>query len=182
MVLSILEHHSPEYPGRTIQNVNAADVTVGFAVDFSTAGERLTAKSAGQKFVPIDFDIDEIDAARILYRHMRAMEASTLNVAGNSVFTLSRKGFSQEFANQWVWHVIRQVHQHRPIAHIYSGGQTGIDLAGAVAGVILGIPTTVTLPAKFRQRHSDNRDYFHTEEEIRHQIIEGADELILPPR
>jgi len=76
--------------------------------------------------------------------------------------------------NQWVYDVLGAVHAAEPIAEIVSGGQTGVDLAGAVAGVKLGIPVSVLMPQGYLQRHAAGYDLRHTREEIEAQIDWGA--------
>lgn len=46
-MLTILEHKSSSYAPRTYENAAKADVTIAIAVDYNTAGERLTHKAAG---------------------------------------------------------------------------------------------------------------------------------------
>lgn len=65
------------------------------------------------------------------------------------------------------------MHNASPIVKLYSGGQTGVGLAGAIAGCMLGIDTEVTLPKGYLQRHADGKDYQHTRDEIQEQIING---------
>ena len=44
--LTITESREAGYRSRTIENASASDITIAFATDFSTAGERLTARAA----------------------------------------------------------------------------------------------------------------------------------------
>jgi hypothetical protein len=69
------------------------------------------------------------------------------------------------------------VHEHWPIGEIISGGQTGVDLAGGVAGYVLGIPTTMLLPKGFKQRFEDGIDIVQTEQDVRNQVEYWADKL-----
>lgn len=155
-------------------------MTVAFACDFSTAGERLTHRAAGDRYVGIQLSRDSLnrdsalEAARKLFKAVRAAQVSVLNVAGNGLYTLDRAGINQEWANRFVGSVIAMVHRHYPLRKVISGGQTGIDVAGAVAGVYLGIDTKVLLPRGFIQRGRDRKDATHSAEEIRSQIETGA--------
>ena len=45
---------SPRYHDRTVINASWADLTVAFAIDFGTAGERLTRKAAGDRYLPVN--------------------------------------------------------------------------------------------------------------------------------
>jgi hypothetical protein len=51
MALTLLEHSSSGYVGRTFANATSADLTLAFACDFTTAGEKLTARSAASRLV-----------------------------------------------------------------------------------------------------------------------------------
>lgn len=58
----------------------------------------------------------------------------------------------------YVLNVIKQVHEYHPITKIYTGGQTGVDLAGSKAGYHLVIDTEVTLPKGYIMRFEDGKD------------------------
>jgi hypothetical protein len=178
-MLSIVEHASASYGPRTYHNAHVADLTAAFAVDFRTAGERLTHKAAGgaERYVALSLQDLWIDNARTLYAALQRKSATVLNVAGNGIYTLNKHDFNQEMCNEYVYHVIRKVHEHHPITKIVSGGQTGVDLAGGVVGYKLGIDAVMTLPMGFRQRHEDGVDVDHTEEEIRVQVLYWANKL-----
>lgn len=176
-MLTIIEHSSPKYGPRTYANAGAADLTVAFAVDFSTFGEKATHKAAGLRYVGIPLSGDWLQGARLLYRAMRGHNAKSLNVAGNGIYTLDQRGWTQAQANEYVYRAIAKVHEHWPIESIRSGGQTGIDIAGLVAARVLGIPATGLLPKGFLQRTADKVDRCMTEADIRAQIDTGAAEI-----
>lgn len=170
-MLKILEHSSSSYGPRTYANAKEADVTIALAVDYTTAGEKLTHKAAGDKYLALKINTSmDIVLARILFLHMRKYNCKSINVAGNGIFTLTKHGINQEYINRTLYNIISLVSTHLPINHIYCGGQTGVDLAGAIAGYKLGIDTTVLLPKGFKQRHEDGIDVNHTYEEILAQI------------
>ena len=165
---ALLEHPSDGYGPRTADNARLADVTVAFAVDFTTSGERLTHKKAGDKYVAVPYGSDIPEAAEALKRFMQKCEARTLNVAGNGLSTLSKFGVTQETANKWVTAVLTEVLKSVKLRHLRSGGQTGIDTAGLVAGLALGIPVTGLYPKGFRRRLATGVD-----------VASSAGELIL---
>lgn len=179
-ILEVLAHPSDKYGPRTWANAGEAGLTVAFASDFSTAGERLTHKAAGDRYLGIQLSQESFNrdgalhAARLLFRAVRAAQVSVLNVAGNGIYTLDRAGINQELANRFVGSVIAMVHKHYPLRKVISGGQTGIDIAGAVAGVYLRVDTKVLLPRGFIQRARDRTDAAHSADEIRLQIETGA--------
>lgn len=171
--LIVKQDNSPTYPPRTAYNTKSSDVTLALATDLTTRGEQLTYKLAGeQKYLGFELvdDIHTLFVARQLFKKLKEVNGSTVNIAGNGIYTLIKEGCTQEFINQFVYEIIAQTNHFYPIKKIYTGGQTGVDLAGAVAGYKLGIPTEVTLPQGYIQRHEDNKDKTHTKEEIIGQI------------
>jgi hypothetical protein len=180
-ILDIRQHAEPTYAPRTHVNAACAELTVAFAVDYSSHGERLTKKMAGDRYVAIPLEGEPIDAARILYKNLRGRGARTLNIAGNGIYTL-KPTWTQSAVNRWVFEVISLVHQHWPLDSVRSGGQTGVDLAGLVAAHAAGVPRIYALlPNGFIQRGMDKVDRPHTADEIRAQIEQGSAELIAAP-
>jgi len=179
-MLKILEHSSSAYSPRTYHNAKTADLTIALAEDYSTAGEKLTHKAAGEdKYLalPLYGDTkDPIQAARVLYKVLRDrnLKEPVLNVAGNGIYTLDKKGWTQDAANLHLLLLLSKVHQHWPLKQVVSGGQTGIDLAGIVAAYALGIDAVATLPNGFIQRGPDKRDVTHSSDQIRKQVEDGA--------
>lgn len=177
-MLTILEHKSSSYGPRTYHNALYADVTIALACDYTTAGERLTHKAAGNRYLKLDFiNNKHIDLARILYKYMYENECRIVNVAGNGIYTLYKKGVTQEWCNQALYDILGKVNDFHPIHEIVSGGQTGVDIAGAVAGYKLGIDTTIALPKGFIQRYEDGKDITHTEQQIWDKIIHFSMQL-----
>lgn len=175
-LLIINAHKSEKYPPRTYYNATSAGVTLALAVNLETKGELLTKRAAGDKYIGFKLtdDIDDLVIARQLYSKMKRDNVHTLNVAGNGIYTLCENGCSQDFINYFTYKIISKVHQFWPIEKIYTGGQTGVDISGAVAGYLLGIPTEVTLPAGFLQRFEDHKDVIGTREKVFDQIHNGA--------
>ena len=170
-MLTIREHKSSSYGPRTYANANDADVTIALAVDYTTAGERLTHKAAGEKYLKLNFNAhSNIELARMLWKRLYGIDNPVINVAGNGIYTLSKHGITQEYINDCLFEILERVHMHYPIARIVSGGQTGVDLAGGYAGWKLGIVTVMTLPKGFKQRGEDGVDRDFTEEQIRKMI------------
>ncbi|MFA7784606.1 hypothetical protein AB2D18_33095 (plasmid) [Pseudomonas aeruginosa] len=169
-LMRIEQHDSGRYAPRTWENAKSADLTVAFASDYTTRGEQLTLRAAGEVYVAIPVSIEPIEAARRLYRAMSAAKARTLNVAGNGIYTLSKHGWTQESINAWVYQVIGKVHQHWPIEFIRSGGQTGVDVAGLVSAHALGIDCLGLFPKHFLQRGEDNIDVRRTATELEAEI------------
>jgi len=174
-LLTIKEHSSEKYTPRTYYNATSADLTFALATDLSTAGEKCTKKAAGNKYLGVEYvHQEDIVIARLLYKDLRRRNAKTLNIAGNGIYTLCKQGLTQGDINRIIYNIINLVHIHWPIEKIYTGGQTGVDIAGAVAGYALEIETEVTLPKGFIQRFEDGKDRQMTEFNIRNQIVEGV--------
>lgn len=171
-MIIIQEHQSQKYTPRTYFNAHSGDVTIAMAVDLTTAGEKLTHKAAGEKYIGflLTEDTEAIDVARQLYRFMKQKNAKTLNIAGNGIYTLAKHGCDQAHINSFVCDVIEKVHTYWPIEKIFTGGQTGVDLAGAVVAQYLNIPALITLPKGYIQRFEDKVDRVQTREQVREQI------------
>lgn len=179
-LLIINEHSSDKYPPRTYYNATSADLTLALAVDLTTAGEKLTHKAAGDKYLGFQLVIPKqsmLDIARPLFKELKTRNAKSLNIAGNGIYTLAKYECDQAQINQFVYSLIAQVHHFYPLEKIYTGGQTGVDIAGAVAGYALGIPTEVTLPKGFLQRFEDNKDIQRSKELVFELIDSGAQQL-----
>lgn len=168
----IQEHKSEKYTPRTYFNATSGDVTLALAVDMTTAGEKLTHKAAGEKYIGflLDENTQAIDVARGLYKFMKQRNAKTINIAGNGIYTLSKHGCDQAHINSFLCDVIEKVHQYWPIQKIFTGGQTGVDLAGAVVAQYLGIDALITLPKGYIQRFEDKVDVVQTKEQVEQQI------------
>ena len=175
-LLIINQHKSAKYTPRTAHNASSADLTLALAINLMTAGEIFTRKVAGDKYIGVELtqDIDDIQIARQLYKKLKELNAKKLNIAGNGIYTLAPNGCSQDFINYFTYKIIAKVNQYWPIEKIYTGGQTGVDLAGAVTGYLLNIPTEVTLPLGYIQRFEDKKDVEGTRDKVFDQIHNGA--------
>lgn len=173
-ILEINEHSSASYSPRTYHNAKTADLTVAIASDFTTAGEKLTHKAAGERYLSLDINISQIENARKLYSAMKRFNVKTLNIAGNGIYTLNKSGWVQHNVNMYVYGMLAPIKPYFPNTKIISGGQTGVDLAGLTAGHALYFDVVSTLPKGFIQRGTDMKDKTHTQDEIKNQIIIGA--------
>ena len=164
------------YAQRTKENADWSDVTLALAVDFNTAGERLTKKVAGNKYVGekivlttesgtnLDYPVNYFpETARRLLTQIEKQGLPKnnvkLNIAGNGIYTFSNFGLTQEKLNDWVTAVIGELQNLGvTISEIRSGGQTGVDEAGIIAAQRLGIPSSVHAPKGFVFRTADKKD------------------------
>lgn len=172
----IFTRSTGDYPQRTRDNATAADVdyTISFAVDFSSPGERLTARVAGSTLIPVTIPMDPGNGAvidgRTVARAARDIahrlpgrflegEPIGLNIAGNSIQTLGEKGVTQAQADEYVTRVLASLSgEGVRIRSIRSGGQTGVDEAGIAAGLALGVPVTVHGTRDWKWRDADGVD------------------------
>lgn len=171
---------SENYNERTNINANA-DVTIAFAMDFTTAGERVTKKyveNNNKLYIPIDMKnlkgvtVEEI-ANKIVndinkkYNSLFKRDIS-INIAGNGIYTFEKYNINQNRIDSFIYNVLRNVVNNPKlnvkVNLIRSGGQTGADESGAKAGKQLGIKTIVLAPKGYRFRRSDNKDIFSESE------------------
>lgn len=173
-MINIREHKSSSYAPRTYHNA-AQGVTLAYAVDHNTAGEKLTQKAAGDKIVMIDANLcDDLTAARALYSMLKKKDSHVVNVAGNGIYTFSKHGFGQQNVNDAIFNILYTVSQHWQIDHIVSGGQSGSDLAGLIAAVRLGIECTGMWPNGYKMRFENGVDVNHTPDQIMELINQYA--------
>lgn len=169
-MIELLEHASSSYGPRTWHNA-AQGVTLAVAVDFSTAGEKLTTKaSAKNGIIHMDAkggDDAAIEAARQLYKMLRDTNCRVVNIAGNGIYTFAKHGYCQGLVNQIVWNIMYLVHEHYPLDKVVSGGQTGADIAGLIFAERLGIPSTGMWPKGYKMRFENGVDILHTEDQVR---------------
>lgn len=167
-MITIRQHESYGYAPRTQHNADQG-VTLAFAVDFTTAGERLTKKCAGKKYVGID--INKMIAAPLkgvnqMVEKLIEYDTRVINVAGNGIYTWAKNGFDQKDVNAYVLDLIKKIDSRHPIEKIVSGGQTGTDLAGLIAACELGISCVGTWPRGYKMRFEDGIDVSHTPTQI----------------
>ena len=153
---------SSSYPQRTRENVDWSDITLSLAVDFNTAGERLTKNAAKDKYV--SYQLSKLtnkaeDIATILYNQIKIKGKTKdikLNIAGNGIYSLNEE---QSYYNDLMTEVLQKLlDKGITISTIRSGGQTGIDEAGIIAAQRLGIPNEVHATSNYMFRSKDGRD------------------------
>ena len=170
-------NEKPGYRDRTIQNASA-DVTIAFAHDFESAGEKLTKKAVleqGKIYIPIKFE--NLTNSTLFIRYVMSCrepitfsekgqsgEPITLNIAGNGLYTLRNSDINtQPMIDEIIYRFMDTlVKAIKPvqIQQIRTGGQSGVDEAGAKAGVRLGIPTLVHAPNDWVYRDGEGNDHY----------------------
>lgn len=173
-MINFIEHSSTSYTGRTRENVGNSDITLVFACDFFTLGEVLTKNCCLEFRKPYIYlqigKITSIDIDNIV-ENLNAIKGSILetaksqvriNIAGNGIYTLAKYNISQIMCDRIVYLFMEKVKNHSAlevdIVQIRSGGQTGIDEAGAKAGEGIGVETIVLSPKNWKFRDINGVD------------------------
>jgi len=166
------EEQSSGYRERTIKNASA-DATIAIAVDFTTAGERLTKSSVinqGKKYLPVvisnESNAELEQYANKIIDELNKIKPSlfgiTLNIAGNGIYTFDKNEWDQNRIDEFVFELLGEIVSSSKLKHkiisIRTGGQTGVDEAGAKAGIRLGIPTTILAPKGWVFRDINSKD------------------------
>lgn len=165
------EDQNSGYAPRTRKNASA-DATIAIAVDFDSAGEKLTKSSVegqSKKYIPIDIkkelvvDEDIVDNVVAELNYLPNTDIS-LNIAGNGIYTMKGK-YTQEELDEYVHSLLKAViadpNFTKNIVSIRTGGQTGLDEAGAKAGIKLGIPTIILAPKGWGFRDITGKDIYN---------------------
>lgn len=162
------EHKETGYAMRTWDNARLSDLTIAFAIDFNTPGEILTRKAAYGKY----FKVQLRDPAhcylynqeyRELVHTIISKKVTKINIAGNGLYSL-KHWFTQETIKGLIYgflkDVLERVVQQKaaPVTTIRSGGQTGADTAGLLAGDKLGLETIYLAPRYWMFRDINGRD------------------------
>jgi len=147
------EEKTVGYRTRTIKNADA-DATLAFAMDFNTAGERLTKQAVrDNKKMYIALHIKKLSSE--LEQTIRSLNKIgkseiILNIAGNGIYTLKKYHITQNYIDEIVYLFLKEIIESSDskfsIIGIRTGGQTGVDEAGAKAGDKFQIPTLVLAP------------------------------------
>lgn len=165
------EDTSKGYAQRTKKNASC-DATIAIAINFNTAGEVLTkklVKEQNKKYIPLDGNNLTITEERIskIVDMLNSVNAKTLNIAGNGIYSLKGK-YTQNEVDNFTYDLIKQIIEspklENQITLIRTGGQTGFDEAGAKAGIKLNIPTIVLAPKGWKFRNINGIDISNEEE------------------
>jgi len=177
------EEQSSGYRERTIKNASA-DATIALAVDFNSAGEKLTkssVKGQDKKYIPIDASSLEITQERVgkIVESLNSVNAKSLNIAGNGIYTMKGK-YTQEEVDKFTYDLLKEVLESsnlkNKIESIRTGGQTGFDEAGAKAGIKLGIKTLVLAPKGWKFRNVEGID-ISSEELFKERFEENNNDI-----
>ena len=168
------EHPSTNYADRTKINASS-DATIALATDFTSAGEKATKNSVeqqGKKYIPIDLnkglDVTQERVNKLVQmlnesagKDLFAKKEISLNIAGNGIYTMKGR-YTQEQVDDFTYQLLKKAIESPDlkvkISSINTGGQTGLDEAGAKAGLKLGIPTKILAPKGWKFRDINGND------------------------
>ena len=172
------EEPTTGYRQRTINNAKA-DATIAIAVDFTSAGEKLTKTSVlgqNKKYISVDANTLTVTKERVdkIVQELNSVNAKTLNIAGNGIYTMKGK-YTQQQVDDFTYDLLSQVlnspNLKTKIESIRSGGQTGFDEAGAKAGIKLGLPTIILAPKGWAFRNINGQD-ISNEQQFKYRFVE----------
>lgn len=176
------------YQKRTLENAQAYDVdfTLAFATDFSTHGEKATARAAGDSLIAVDLPLKAKGGLNMSASAVRKVAGHIIdclpdefakgqpfgvNIAGNGIYTLAKEGISQQDIDQFMCAVgVELTNRGVQISSVRSGGQTGVDEAGAAMGKALEIPTTVHAPKGWVFRGENGKDVTNDQEAFKNRF------------
>lgn len=179
---TLSETTSSNYAPRTIENAAAADLTLYFHAhgQESSSGRTLT-EAHSNRFLPVVVFRDQpVEAANRILEIIQPYPFPVVNIAGNRQYKFGTKR-TQSDVTKYILEVLTLVTTAKKIHQFRTGGQTGADWGGLVAGVILNVPTVALFPAGFRQQYMNRKNIDHTRDEILGKITESVDLLSLDP-
>lgn len=177
-----IEDIKHNYRHRTWQNAEWSDITLVFAVDFTSPGEITTAKVAGDKLVKVDIPTDvgkysqavrgtpEFEEKHQIVESIYSAITSNphyrksgikLNIAGNGLKAFKTAGVTPDDAEHFVNYIIFGLVNSKglKIFKIRSGGQSGADEWGIKAGQQNGLRCSVLAPKGYRFRDENGEEH-----------------------
>jgi hypothetical protein len=156
--ITFVECSKAGYPARTAINVQETDGTLLLAADSSTPGEKLTRKLCEEHKKPcmviaISLDLKLDKTPKDVEEWINTKGIATLNIAGNCITRFPRRVLQADL-NKLLTDLLTGL----ALVRIQSGGQTGIDEAGIMAGLALKVQTKVVAPKGWMFRGRDGKD------------------------
>lgn len=172
-MIDFQESEDSNYGSRTFINASA-DVTLAFAIDFTSAGEKLTKQAVKDQrkiYIPIsklyytgwaaieDLAFDDV----CKYKDDFTSKEIIINVAGNGIYTFKGTTLNQIDIDEYIFKYLNAFERYLKhfkikIILIRSGGQTGADEAGLKAAVKLNIPALCLAPKGWKFRNQFGQD------------------------
>ena len=167
-MIKFIEDTCSNYQHRTFLNVDKSELTVIFAIDLTTAGEKCTLNYCKICEKPVFvFNVNERGGLNFeeggkvaeLVNYIYKNKITNINIAGNGIYTFNKHGVTQKRLNELVYNFLNFINTSKwSIKQVRSGGQTGADEAGLIAGDKLGLETTSLCPKGWRFRTADGQD------------------------
>lgn len=178
-MITFIENEVPGYADRTLRNIENTNITIAFAVDFETAGEKLTKYLAGNLYYPVQLMKSDRYLEKLfdtIFEDLYGIGTLKLNVAGNGIYTLFEKaGWKQSEIDSVIHLFLMLISEEIGIDEIHSGGQTGIDEAALKAADKLKIPAFCIAPKGWVFRNKFARDI---RSEVQFKARFGAEYLL----
>jgi hypothetical protein len=163
-MIKFAECRLPGYGARTKANIRNADLTIAFAVDFTTGGEVLTKNLAGGLYYPVQLMRSDNYLAglfEMIITDLYGLGTLKLNVAGNGIYTLFEKAsFKQSEIDAAIYLFLMLINEEIGISEIHSGGQTGVDEAALKTADKLRIPGFCIAPQNWVFRNKFGKDVY----------------------
>lgn len=170
----IIEDTVRNYGHRTWANAEWSDITLAFAADFNSPGEITTKKASGNKFIGYLLTSAEV-MRRLDDSHFRSQgkkyadiirsnpnyreEGIRLNIAGNSMISLSRCGLDADSVQDIIYQVLKNLlSEGIVISEVRSGGQSGADEFGIIAAQRLGLKCSILAPKGYRFHYKEGEE------------------------
>ena len=157
------------YRERTLRNIIESDMTIIFAADDTTAGEKLTlagCRKYNKPFLKFALPLMDIKLVKEVINKNVPDQVNSINIAGNGLYTLQKYGYTQFSVEVEVIPILLYLFLKTKVRTVRSGGQSGIDEVGIKAGILYkmskhGGDTKVIglFPKGYRFRDINNKDH-----------------------
>jgi hypothetical protein len=166
------------YRERTKINARESDLTLYFHhPSHANSKGRILTEEHSVLFYPIELPVRNLDAVvNDIVARLQSIPFPIVNIAGNAIYRFPVE-VSQQKINEQIYDVLSAVSKRKRIFQLRSGGQTGADWGGIVAGALLEIPIHALFPEGFRQRNRARKDIVRTAAQIFELIVEDAENL-----
>lgn len=162
-MIKFYEHDQTGYALRTWENAKRADMTIAFAIDFTTPGEILTRKASYGKYrsllVGVHLTLKELDNfIDKIASEMNEKGYQKLNIAGNGLPTLIKFGYDQAYAYDIVSYFLKELKYKVFNFSVRTGGQRGFDEAALLAADYFDLETICLAPKHWLFRDETGAD------------------------
>ena len=168
-MITFIEDRCRNYQHRTFINADQSQATLAFAIDYTTAGEKCTMNACRNCERPMFMFVINAQGKLGAKENSEIIEKckssllenniTSINIAGNGIYTFKKFEVTQDRLNDLVTNLLKYlIDSGCKLEKVRSGGQTGADEAGLVAGDRLGLETLCLCPRGWRFRDEYNND------------------------